>query len=241
MFQNLLNNISPVVKNLLIINVIFFLAQNLVPGFSEGFSLYYLYSDQFRAWQVVTHFFMHGGIGHIFFNMFALIMFGSALEKIWGAQRFLAFYFITAFGAAFLHQFVVGIQINQLQDGLDSSIISEIKSNGYSLLLGGQNWSDSITGELNLLYNTPVLGASGAVFGLLAAYAYYFPNTKLMLLFPPIPIKAKYFVIGYAAIELFSGISNRAGDNIAHFAHLGGALFGIILVLIWKKDTTRFY
>lgn len=243
MFQSLFRNLSPVVKNLLIINGIFYLAQLAIPGFTENFSLYYPESSQFRAYQIATHFFMHSqhSFIHIFFNMFALIMFGPQIERVLGPKRFLIYYAITAFGAAFLHQFVNWIQIQQLISDLDLLSIEEISKNGYDLLSGGKNWSDPTLGKLNHLYNTPVLGASGAVFGLLAAFAYYFPNTKLMLMFPPIPIKAKFFVLGYAAIELFSGISNSPGDNVAHFAHLGGALFGIILMLIWKKDNSRFY
>lgn len=241
MLQNILRNLSPVVKNLLIINAIFFLAQNLIPGFTENLSLYFFQSTEFRAWQIVTHFFMHGSIGHIFFNMFALVMFGSNLERVLGAQRFLAFYFITAFGAAFLHQFVNWIEIAQLAKDYDSTIIEEVRLTGIEILNSGRNWSDPNLANLNYAYNTPVLGASGAVFGLLAAFAYYFPNTELFLMFIPFPIKAKYFVIGYAAMELFSGISNRPGDNVAHFAHLGGALFGILLVLFWKKNSNRFY
>ena len=241
MFQSLFRNLSPVVKNLLIINGVFFLAQNLIGGFSENLSLYYFESSHFRAWQLVTHFFMHGGIGHIFFNMFALVMFGSQIERVLGEKRFLIYYFITAFGAALLHQFAIYIEIQQFK--------SLISTDSYNVILNYSNLFDTefSPSEINSvnslvpLIHTPVLGASGAVFGLLAAFAYYFPNTKLMLMFPPIPIKAKFFVLGYAAIELFSGISNSPGDNVAHFAHLGGALFGIILVLIWKKDTSRFY
>lgn len=243
MFQSLFRNLSPVVKNLLIINGIFYLAQLAIPGFTDYFSLYYPESSQFRAYQIATHFFMHSQVTfmHIIFNMFALVMFGPQIERVLGAKRFLSYYFITAFGAAFLHQLVNWIQIQQFVDSVDGETLEMIKSTGYDLLAEGRNWSDPTVGKLNHLYNTPVLGASGAVFGLLAAFAYYFPNTKLMLLFPPIPIKAKFFVLGYAAIELFSGISNSPGDNVAHFAHLGGALFGIIMMLIWKKDTSRFY
>ena len=244
MFNNLINNITPVVKNLLILNILFFIAQVTLPEFMSNLSLFPMVSEQFKPWQLATHFFMHGGIGHIFFNMFALVIFGIHLERVWGGKRFLTYYMICAFGAAILHMIVNYIRIKNLETTFspeDLDVIHNlIKSQGYDLLKSNQNWVGAL-GQLNAMYNVPMIGASGAVFGILAAFGYLFPNTELMLLFPPIPIKAKYFVLGYAALELYLGFSNNPNDNVAHFAHLGGALVGILLVLYWKKNRNNFF
>jgi membrane associated rhomboid family serine protease len=177
---------------------------------------------------------MHGGFMHIFFNMFALWMFGSAIEKIWGAKKFLTYYLITGFGAFILHYAIVAFQVQQLMPDVSPEMLQDIKANGLDILMRNQNYTNPTFAKLNLLYNIPVVGASGAVFGILLAFGMMFPDTRLMLLFFPVPIKAKYFVIGYGAIELFSGIANRPGDNVAHFAHLGGMLFGFILIKYWN-------
>lgn len=240
MFQALFRNMSPVVKNLLIINGIFFLAQLMIPGFTEELSLHYFESSEFKFYQVAAHFFMHGSFIHIFFNMFALVMFGPPLERIWSAQRFLVFYFITAFGAAFLHQLAIYIEIQQLIPLVSEKTVNTI----FELDEFGRfeyNSEDAIYGKtLGRLIHSPMLGASGAVYGILAGFAYYFPNTQLMLLFPPIPIKAKYLVLILVGFDLFMGLGS-SGSNIAHFAHLGGALFGIVLVLIWQRNKNQFY
>ena len=244
MFNNLINNITPVVKNLLILNVLFFIAQITLPDIMHNLSLYPMVSEQFKPWQLATHFFMHGGIGHIFFNMFALVIFGMHLERVWGPKRFLTYYLVCAFGAAIIHMIVNYIRIKNLESTFSPEELETIqylvKNQGYELLSSNQNWVRAL-GQLNAMYNVPMIGASGAVFGLLAAFGYLFPNTELMLLFPPIPIKAKFFVIGYAALELYLGFSNNPNDNVAHFAHLGGALVGILLVLYWRKNRNNFF
>ncbi len=244
MFNNLINNITPVVKNLLILNVLFFIAQITLPDIMHNLSLYPMVSEQFKPWQLATHFFMHGGIGHIFFNMFALVIFGMHLERVWGPKRFLTYYLVCAFGAAIIHMIVNYIRIKNLESTFSPEELETIqylvKNQGYELLSSNQNWVGAL-GQLNAMYNVPMIGASGAVFGLLAAFGYLFPNTELMLLFPPIPIKAKFFVIGYAALELYLGFSNNPNDNVAHFAHLGGALVGILLVLYWRKNRNNFF
>ena len=244
MFNNLINNITPVVKNLLILNVLFFIAQITLPDIMHNLSLYPMVSEQFKPWQLATHFFMHGGIGHIFFNMFALVIFGMHLERVWGPKRFLTYYLVCAFGAAILHMIVNYIRIKNLESTFSPEELETIqylvKNQGYELLSSNQNWVGAL-GQLNAMYNVPMIGASGAVFGLLAAFGYLFPNTELMLLFPPIPIKAKFFVIGYAALELYLGFSNNPNDNVAPFAHLGGALVGILLVLYWRKSKKNFF
>ena len=233
MFSNLLKNISPVVKNLLLINILFYIAQWTIPSFTQNLELYPISSEDFKPWQLATHFFMHSpySIGHIFFNMFALVIFGSQLERVWGAQRFLGYYISCALGAAVLHLGVNYYRIHIIEINLSLEDLELFRNSAYDAFQKGMNFKDPVLAQLNLLHHTPMLGASGAVFGLLAAFGYLFPNTELMLLFPPIPIKAKYFVIGYAALELYLGVSNNPSDNVAHFAHLGGALVGIIIVL----------
>ena len=243
MFSNLLKNISPVVKNILIINILFYVAQWTLPSFTQNLELYPITSEQFRPWQLATHFFMHStfSIGHIFFNMFALVIFGSNLERVWGPQKFLGFYISCALGASILHLSVNYFRIHNIEASLTMEDLELFRTSGYEAFQKGMNFTDPILAQLNILYNTPMIGASGAVFGLLAAFGYLFPNTELMLLFPPIPIKAKYLVIGYATLELYLGISNNASDNVAHFAHLGGALVGIIIVLYWRKNKNSFF
>ena len=243
MFSNLLKNISPVVKNLLLINILFYIAQWTIPSFTQNLELYPISSEDFKPWQLATHFFMHSpySIGHIFFNMFALVIFGSQLERVWGAQRFLGYYISCALGAAVLHLGVNYYRIHIIEINLSLEDLELFRNSAYDAFQKGMNFKDPVLAQLNLLHHTPMLGASGAVFGLLAAFGYLFPNSELMLLFPPIPIKAKYFVIGYAALELYLGVSNNPSDNVAHFAHLGGALVGIIIVLYWGKNRNSFF
>ncbi|HEY0039246.1 MAG TPA: rhomboid family intramembrane serine protease [Flavisolibacter sp.] len=198
------DNFPPIVKNLMIINGLVFLAQLMFRNLTFYIGLWPVTFPLFHPYQIVTHMFSHSpsGIGHILFNMFALWMFGKILENVWGGKRFLFFYLACGIGAAALHLLV-------------------------AYLTGGM---------------APVVGASGAVMGVIVGFAYLFPNTEMFILFLPFPIKAKWVAIGYVAIDLFSGIANVAGDNIAHFAHLGGAITGFILVLIWNKsDRRRFY
>ncbi len=220
-----------VIKNLLIINGLVFLAQYTF-GRTGGvnmenlFALHDVRSVYFRPHQLITHMFLHGGIDHIFFNMFALWMFGSTLENVWGPKRFLIFYIACGLGAAFLHLGVLYyeyIPVVQTFNHLPLDVQIEFKySNEYIL-------------------NTPTLGASGAVFGCLAAFGYLFPNSLIYLYFL-FPIKAKWFVLFYAGAELVMAFRNSAGDNVAHWAHLGGALVGIILVWFWnKRNRTNFY
>lgn len=244
MFQGI-NNLPLVVKNLLIINGLFFLA-TFVLG-SQGINLtallglYYFASPEFAPYQLVTHMFMHGNLMHIFFNMFALWMFGKVLETVWGPKRFLIYYIVTGLGAAVLHIAVNHFQIVSLEASMAADQIQIVLEEGHLALANGQNFMDPALGKLNLLYNTPTVGASGAVFGVLLAFGMLFPNTQLMLLFPPIPIKAKYFVLMYGAIELYLGIQNSPTDNVAHFAHLGGMLFGYLLIKFWQKNSSNFY
>jgi membrane associated rhomboid family serine protease len=236
----------PVVKNLIIINVIMLLATYVVENvfrfdLSGTLGLYFFQSAHFRPFQIITHMFMHGGITHLFFNMFALWMFGRVLEQVWGSQRFFLYYFVTGLGAVVLHSVVNFIEISALKSHLTADQINLVLSDGYSLWEQGKTFSDPQMAKLCTFLNVPTIGASGAVFGVLLAFGMLFPNTELMLLFPPIPIKAKYFVIGYGVIELFMGVSNFKFDNVAHFAHLGGMLFGFILIKYWNRRKDIFY
>jgi membrane associated rhomboid family serine protease len=228
-----------VIKNLLIINGLFFMA-TLVLGNVFGLDLarllglYLPDSINFEPYQLVTHMFMHGSFSHIFFNMFALWMFGYTLENVWGAKRFLTYYLITGFGAAFLHLGVQYWEFSSLVSELNRSDLNRLIEDGYQLLMSGRNYSDPVLGRANLLLNTPTVGASGAVFGILLAFGMMFPNQRIYLYFA-IPIKAKYFVAILGILELYTGIANSAGSNIAHFAHLGGMLFGFLLIKYWKS------
>lgn len=231
--------ITDVVKHLLIINVLMFVAGYVVGG--DFLALYYPASDVFRPYQLVTHFFMHANFMHIFFNMFALVMFGSALETVWGPKRFLFYYLFCAFGAAILHMFVNFLEASQLVSQLSPEAVNMVKNEGREILLSGRNYADPLMAKLNLQYNIPVVGASGAIFGLLLAFGMLFPNQELMLLFFPVPIKAKYFIPVLMLIELFLGVKQFSWDNVAHFAHLGGALFGFLLILFWRSRGERMY
>jgi len=199
-----MKNLTEVVKTLLIINVIMFFGTNMLSTeMKYSLMLYFPASQFFQPFQLVTHMFMHGSMGHLFFNMFALYMFGPPLEALWGPKKFLFYYLFTGFGALALH---LGVTYIELQSGsIPASAI-----------------------------NIPMLGASGAVFGLLAGFGMKYPNTVLQLLLPPIPIKAKYFVLIYAGLELFLGLSG-VQPGVAHFAHLGGALFGFLIIRYWIK------
>ncbi len=237
-------SIPPVVKNLIIINVLMLLATYIMSmrgvELSRILGLHFFASPQFEPYQIVTHMFMHGGFTHLLFNMFALWMFGRILESVWGPKRFFIYYFVTGLGAAALHTFVNFIEYQSVVSKMTPEQIDLVVQNGTSIWMQGKNYTDPLMGKLNVLLNVPTVGASGAVFGVLLGFGMLFPNTQLMLLFPPIPIKAKYFVIGYGLIELYLGLA-RPGSNVAHFAHLGGMLFGYLLIRYWNKNTNNFY
>ncbi len=235
------NMLPPVVKNLLIINILFFLATLALSRFgidlNKYLALYYPASKQFGIWQLVSYMFMHGGWMHILFNMFALWMFGNVLENVWGPKRFLNFYLISGIGAGLTQILVAFIRLQAHHLSLTPDEMNMVYSEGYKILMSGRNYSDPSLSFYNIILNIPTIGASGAIFGILLAFGMMFPNSLIYVYFA-IPIKAKYFVMIYGAIELFSGISNQAGDNVAHFAHLGGMVFGYFVILYWKKKGT---
>ena len=267
--------LPPVVKNLIIINGLFFLATLAVSGsfgidLIDILGLHYFAAEKFSPYQFITYMFMHGGFMHIFFNMFALWMFGNALENIWGPKRFLTYYFVTGIGAAITHYVVFYFEIspvltvinNYLDNPSHEALTQFLNSDNFQLasyemqdtfnqfrdryneLINNNPVSalqlsvDFMTEYKREFLNAPVVvGASGAVFGILLAFGMLFPNALIYLYFA-IPIKAKYFVMIYGAIELFSGIYNR-GSNVAHFAHLGGMVFGYFLLMYWKNRRWR--
>ena len=270
-YRPTLSTIPPVVKNLIIINVLFLLATWVVKSMGidlvEIFGMHYPGSDKFMLHQVITYMFMHdpSGIMHIFFNMFALYMFGRVLESVWGPKRFLIYYFVTGICAIALHTFISYLEISSMQNTitafqntpspeiLDKFVNKNLPNATTQVRDFIMSWYNDPTNTtyanegkdlmqriLKLKMDIPTIGASGAVFGILLAFGMLFPNTQLMLLFPPIPIKAKYFVIGYGAIELYLGFSN-SGGNVAHFAHLGGMLFGYFMIKYWNKNSKHFY
>lgn len=235
---------------------------------TEKLGLFYPESRYFKPYQLITHVFMHGGFMHLFFNMFSLWMFGSVLENYWGPKRFFIYYFVTALGAAALHIGVNAYEVINIKNQISAYALNpgydaffKLQTLDYRLFDQTQvqsfinEWSfqksnpEYIRGSVEIAeaiiqrkINIPVVGASGAVFGLLLGYGMLFPNTELIMLFFPFPIKAKYFVIFYGAIELWQGISSNPSDNVAHFAHLGGMLFGFVLIKIWnKKNRQNFY
>lgn len=265
MLRQLFANMGPVVKNILILNVLMFLVAMVMGQGQNGnlllnkyLGLYIFNSPNFQPYQLVTHMFMHGNFMHIFFNMFALVMFGVPLERVWGSKRFLIFYFVSGFGAALIQQGASYYHLHQLMESVGDQYVDWDylrEASGLSMAtqmdeinvlfnktINEFNVSVDVATKVFYQYKIPVVGASGAVFGILLGFGMLFPNTELIMLFLPVPIKAKYFVIIYGLIELFSGISNRPGDNIAHFAHVGGMIFGFFLIKYWQKtDRQNFY
>lgn len=263
-----------VVKNLLIINGLFFLAQNTLQGPMSSFSfentlaLHAWQSSLFKPWQLVTHMFLHGDIGHIFGNMFGLWMFGSVLENLWGSKRFLTFYLICGLGAALIHllflswelapiikdynaifqmhanggEYQADAMINfitkyNIRFGDNSEVINLMRANSGDAEFMSKMFQNLTTFYQNYL-NTSTIGASGSVSGVLAAFVYLFPNTYLYIYFL-IPVKAKWIGFLYFGYEVFMGISNSAGDNVAHWAHVGGAIVGLLIVMTWNKTNKK--
>ena len=242
--RSIFNQLPEIVKNLLIINGLFFLATICLKGSGidlvRWFGLHQFQSPDFMPHQIITHMFMHGSFFHLLFNMFMLWMCGKILENVWGAKRFLTYYIITGLGAAIIYILFVQYQIygiaNEFPDFLeaakDGKVSGSMTREGFI--------ADIDSSNLSQLVNSPMVGASGAVYGLLLAFGMLFPNS-LVYLYGAIPIKAKYVVMAAGGIALFSGIQNNPSDNIAHFAHLGGMIFGFILLKYWQKNRSNFY
>jgi membrane associated rhomboid family serine protease len=238
-------DLPPVVKNIIMLNVLMILAYYAIRtvfgiDINEVLGLYFPKSELFKPVQIITHMFLHANFMHIFFNMYALFIFGPVLESVWGPKRFLIFYLVCGLGAAFTHETVIFFQYHNFISNISPENIQTVISEGAAYLRQGKVFSDPDMQGLQLLLNTPTVGASGAIFGVLLAFGVLFPNTQLMLLIPPMPIKAKYLVIGYGALELILAVT-QPGSNIAHAAHLGGMIFGYILIRYWRKTTNTLY
>jgi membrane associated rhomboid family serine protease len=239
-------NVPTVVKNLLIINIIFYVATLMFGGpmMTQVLGVHYFDGPNFRIWQVITYMFMHdySSLFHIMFNMFALYTFGSSLEYIMGSKRFLNFYLITGLGALALQLLVQGFEVYNITGSAINNGSFMIDSFKRTISFNPELMSQDQASTLLGIYLTPMVGASGAIFGLLIAFGMLFPNAELFIMFIPVPIKAKYIIPIYVILELFLGVKQFSGDSVAHFAHLGGALFGFILVRIWHlKRRDNFY
>ena len=221
-------SLPPIVKNLIFINALFFLATEFLFrdvgefGLQGIFGLWPINHENFRPYQIFTHMFTHAGLGHIFFNMFSLWMFGRMLENIWGPKKFLLFYLVCGIGSAVAHMTMAYFQYQPIQEALE-----------FAKATGQTEYVEHLQ-----TFAGYAVGASGAVMGVLVGFAYLFPNTELMLLFPPIPIKAKWLILALVAFDLFGGLG-KTSDGIAHWAHLGGAAMGFILVFIWNKTNKK--
>ncbi|QDA59315.1 rhomboid family intramembrane serine protease [Hymenobacter jejuensis] len=258
-------NLTPTVRIILFINIGVYLLQTQLGPRLDFIALFPVFSELFKPWQFLTYMFAHGGFMHILFNMFGLISFGPLLEQRWGGNRFLTFWLVCGIGAGVLYSGVRYYELKKMNESriefinepsggnfADFFRANAPEARGYEVVATAlqRNAQDqglvaSATESVNAVYersvNSPMVGASGALFGILFAFAYLFPNTELIMLFLPIPIKAKYLVFFYALFELYSGVHRTPGDNVAHFAHLGGMLIGFLLLKFWEHSRTRFY
>ncbi|WP_296699018.1 rhomboid family intramembrane serine protease [Algoriphagus sp.] len=260
-------NITPVVKNLLLINVVLFLVSGfLFPQLSDWFALYYIHSPYFKPFQFLTYMFMHAGFWHLFSNMFGLLVFGPLLEQFLGPKKLLILWMVCGVGSGVLYSAYSSFKMNSLQDKVTAFQMNPDPDTFNKLVLENRGYFDraifdfvddysrnpndqvkisrasqTLDAILDIQGNVPMVGASGALFGILIAFAMLFPNTQLFLLFPPMPVKAKYLVLFYGLYTVYNVLVNNPTDNVAHFAHLGGLIIGGILVYFWKKDRNSFY
>lgn len=246
-FKDRFLNLPPVTKNLLIINIIIYLFMALLPRVEAGIeqygALYYFTSDQFRPWQLVTYMFIHANFYHIFFNMFSLWMFGVIVERTLGSQKFLLYYVSCGLGAALIQEGVFALMINHYAGLFENGdalchLLRDSRVTFGQLFDIGISPNEPAVASLAGLYHTPTVGASGAIYGILVAFGFLYPQMRIYLMFPPIPMKARTAVIVFAAIELLLGVYNSQADTVAHFAHLGGMLVGIMILVWWKKSGT---
>jgi membrane associated rhomboid family serine protease len=261
--------ITPIVQRLLIINVVVFALTYLLGNIidlNRWLALHSFYSGDFVPFQFLTYMFMHGDIMHIFSNMFGLYVFGPMLEHFLGAKKFLVLYFVCGIGAGFLYWGINAYEVHQVQEAAVEYIANPtpeaftdfLYRNAPDIYKGNLNYVDNFAEhphDIGIISETKkfaegivlsqsaftMVGASGAIFGILMAFALLFPNTEMMLLFPPIPIKAKYLVGAYALYEIYAQFQNRPGDNVAHFAHITGMIFAFILIRYWKTNRNSFY
>ncbi|WP_266369377.1 rhomboid family intramembrane serine protease [Tellurirhabdus rosea] len=258
--------LTPVVRTILLLNIGLFFVSAAGISLIDTFGLHSFLSPLFKPHQLVTHMFLHAGFGHIFSNMLGLFFFGPRLEEVWGSKRFTIFYFFTGIGAGLLFSLVNYYEMSQVRDALAivqenlapdvvinyldrfapdlfvryESLLTAYEQNPGSGELG-RNVLNLVNSSYQEQVNVPMVGASGAIFGILMAFGLLFPNTELFLLFPPIPIKAKYLVAFYGAYEIYSGVYKAHDSNVAHFAHIGGMLFAYLLVRYWGTQRNKFY
>ena len=260
--------LTPVVKNLLLINVAVFLGAMLLDLRNEViqiFALFYIGSDNFKAWQFVTYMFLHADFSHIFGNMIGLLIFGTWLEEIWGSKRFLQYYLITGIGAAVLFMGVEYLEMRSMQEDVQA-FLAEPNPDDFDLVVGEhfgrlygrltpfirdyanapnnaayeQQAVEYVKELQNSLVNIPMLGASGAVFGILMAAGLLFPHRRIMLLIPPIPLRARIFVLLYGAYEVYALMQRAPNDNVAHMAHIGGMVVGLVVLIMWGEARNRY-
>lgn len=261
-------NLTPVVKNLLIINIAVFAGSMLLDVYNEvvyNFALFYLASDNFRAWQFVTYMFLHGDLWHLIGNMFGLLIFGTWLEEVWGSKRFLQYYLITGIGAAVLFMGVEYLEMRQVREDVNTFLLAPdpgtfelllsehyeqdfARNQAFIRAYGKEPENEGLVKEATTFVkeryvqglNVPMLGASGAIFGVLLAAGLLFPHRRIMLLFPPIPLRARIFVMLYGAYEVYSLLQRAPNDNVAHMAHLGGMIVGLVLLMMWGEARNRY-
>ena len=260
--------LTPIVKAIIVINIIVFIVQRINPQYDNQidslFGLHYFSSKLFNPIQFVTYMFIHADSRHIFFNMLGLYFLGPTLEKLWGEQRFLIFYFVTGVGAGLFYMALQYYDIHPLETLANNFLLnpegnnyvtfvnklySNLGINDYPAMDRGftiandqiTEYKITVENSLRNVVDTPMVGASGAGFGIMAAFALLFPNTEFMLFPFPFPIKAKYFVTLYALYEIYAGIKRMPGDNVAHFAHIGGMIFAFILIKMWGSKRDTFY
>lgn len=243
--DHLFRNMPPVTKNLIIVNLLIFLAMWIFPSGSRTLdhygALHFFISPDFNPAQLFTYMFIHGGFTHVFFNMFSLFMFGPQIEYSLGSKRFLFYYISCGIGAALIQEGVYAIMLQKYTGMFTTQEFNEIIINGAKAIQRGMNFADPTLANINEIVNGPMVGASGAIYGVLLAFGMLFPERIIYLMIPPMPIKAKWMIIGFVAIELILGIRSTniaSTDNIAHFCHLGGMLVGFLIILFWKKKGT---
>ena len=239
--RSFFSNLPPVTKNLLIINVIIWAFMAIVPNSTADRvmqlgGLHYVTSPGFGIWQFFTYMFIHANFMHLFFNMWALLIFGFLIENFLGSKRYLFYYLSCGVGAAIIQMIVFAIMIANVSSGLNPATVSSVTHDGWNLIKEGLTFRDPVLGELNGLINGTTVGASGAVFGILLAVAMIYPNLPMYIMFIPVPVKAKWMVLAYGAVEVFLGVATPS-DGVAHFAHLGGMLFGFIMLWYWKRQS----
>jgi len=266
-----MNRLTQVVKNLLILNVAVFLISSVmgIGGINDILGLYYYGSPSFQPFQIFTYMFSHGGFMHLLFNMLGLFFLGPLLEQFWGSQKFLIFYVVCGIGAGLIYNGINFTQLEPMRNKVESYELTPSPESFYTYIADyripsrsynrqvletyeaysdnpqSQNLQNRTKRVVREIYefkrDIPMVGASGAIYGLLMAIGMLFPNTQFMLLFPPIPIKAKYLVLIFGGIALYSGFQSNPGDNTAHFAHLGGMIFAFIMIRAWRKNRNEFY